>query len=138
MINYFYSGSVNAFYPEDLREAYELAGTWPDDAIHVEPCVADEFMQMSPAGKWRMADDDGFPAWGDIPPLTQEQITESALQKKTILISEASVAIAPLKDASEGGYIDDADNPKLAAWQKYRYELTKVDPEKPVWPTKPE
>ncbi|WP_421746782.1 tail fiber assembly protein, partial [Citrobacter portucalensis] len=33
---------------------------------------------------------------------------------------------------------DDADKPKLVAWQKYRYELTKVDPGNPAWPTKPE
>ncbi|MDU1700615.1 MAG: tail fiber assembly protein, partial [Citrobacter freundii] len=42
-----------------------------------------------------------------------------------------------LKDASDGGYIDDADRPILIAWQKYRYDLTKVDLAKPVWPTKP-
>ncbi|MFT2716469.1 tail fiber assembly protein, partial [Enterobacter sp. 01-M-05-SI-ECC] len=30
-----------------------------------------------------------------------------------------------------------ADKPKLAAWQKYRYALTKVDPAKPVWPEMP-
>ncbi|MFK8926525.1 tail fiber assembly protein [Enterobacter sp. 04-C-01-SI_S15] len=33
--------------------------------------------------------------------------------------------------------MDDADKPKLAAWQKYRYALTKVDPAKPVWPEMP-
>ncbi|WP_368318742.1 tail fiber assembly protein [Escherichia coli] len=33
--------------------------------------------------------------------------------------------------------MDDADKPKLVAWQKYRYDLTKVDPAKPIWPAKP-
>ncbi|MFL4415778.1 tail fiber assembly protein [Citrobacter portucalensis] len=57
--------------------------------------------------------------------------------KKAALIAEASAMIAPLLDAREGGYIDDADLPVLASLQKYRYALTKVDPAKPVWPDKP-
>ncbi|MDM3169406.1 tail fiber assembly protein [Citrobacter freundii] len=63
--------------------------------------------------------------------------TEENRKNLTLLIAEASQIIAPLKDASDGGYIDDADKPKLTAWQKYRYALTKVDPAKPVWPEKP-
>lgn len=57
--------------------------------------------------------------------------------KKSALIAEASAMIAPLLDAKEGGYIDDADLPVLTDLQKYRYALTKVDPAKPVWPEKP-
>ncbi|MGS3391041.1 tail fiber assembly protein [Citrobacter portucalensis] len=34
--------------------------------------------------------------------------------------------------------MDDTDRPRLTAWQKYRYELTKIDPAKPEWPEKPE
>ncbi|MDM2887735.1 tail fiber assembly protein [Citrobacter sp. Cpo045] len=64
--------------------------------------------------------------------------TASNEAKKTALIYEAAQFIAPLADAKEGGYIDDADIPALTAWQKYRYALTKVDPSKPVWPGKPE
>ncbi|CNI78844.1 tail assembly chaperone gp38 [Yersinia pekkanenii] len=32
-----------------------------------------------------------------------------------------------MRDAKDGGYIDDEDIPRLTAWQKYRYTLTKVD-----------
>lgn len=63
--------------------------------------------------------------------------TASNEAKKSALINEATQFIAPLADAKEGGYIDDADIPVLTAWQKYRYALTKVDPSKPVWPDKP-
>ena len=66
-----------------------------------------------------------------------ESLTLSNTQKKAALILEASSYIAPLIDARDGGYIDDADIPMLAAWQKYRYALTKVDPAKPVWPELP-
>lgn len=32
---YFYSAKENAFFPESLREQYELAGSWPDDGVEV-------------------------------------------------------------------------------------------------------
>lgn len=67
-----------------------------------------------------------------------EAITVSNTQQKVALILEASNYIAPMVDARDGGYIDDADVAVLAAWQKYRYALTKVDPAKPVWPARPE
>jgi hypothetical protein len=66
-----------------------------------------------------------------------ESITLNNIQQKAALILEASNYIAPLIDARDGGYIEDSDVPVLAAWQKYRYALTKVDPAKPVWPERP-
>lgn len=51
----------------------------------------------------------------------------AAEAEKSRLYAIASEKIAPLKDASEGGYIDDNDKPLLAAWQKYRYDLSKID-----------
>ncbi|HDW2005050.1 TPA: tail fiber assembly protein [Enterobacter ludwigii] len=50
-----------------------------------------------------------------------------AEQQKNALLAEATAIIAPLADAQAGGYIDDADVPRLAEWQRYRYKLTKVD-----------
>lgn len=63
--------------------------------------------------------------------------TEAASVKKSILLAEASAIIAPLYDAATGGYIDDIDKPVLLAWQKYHYDVTKVDVANPVWPGKP-
>lgn len=62
---------------------------------------------------------------------------EAANQARARLIAEATSIISPLKDALDGGYIDESDKPVLIAWQKYRYALTRVDAEKPVWPEKP-
>ncbi|MBV8044485.1 tail fiber assembly protein [Pluralibacter sp.] len=65
---------------------------------------------------------------------------DAAEQQKTALLAEASAVIVPLSDAAAGGYIDDADKPKLAAWQRYRYGLTKVDTSTAPaisWPVKP-
>lgn len=58
--------------------------------------------------------------------------------QKAALIAEATTVISPLQDAKEGGYIVDEDLPVLTAWQKYRYALTKVDPENASWPDKPQ
>ncbi|ELT6379905.1 tail fiber assembly protein [Salmonella enterica] len=51
----------------------------------------------------------------------------AAEQTKTSLLAEATAIIAPLADAQAGGYIDDADVPRLTEWQRYRYKVTKVD-----------
>jgi hypothetical protein len=51
----------------------------------------------------------------------------AAEKTKTALLAEATAIIAPLADAQAGGYIDDADIPRLTEWQRYRYKLTKVD-----------
>lgn len=51
----------------------------------------------------------------------------AAEQTKAVLLAEATEIIAPLADAQAGGYIEDADVPRLTEWQRYRYKLTKVD-----------
>lgn len=134
---YFYSASKNAFYPEILKGRYEENAGWPDDAVAVSEEIFNRFLNTPPEGKCRVAGDDGLPSWGNIPLPTVEENIAAVTAKKQELISEASLIIAPLKDAFDGGYIDDADKLKLIAWQKYRYALTKVDPAKPVWPEKP-
>lgn len=133
---YVYSASQNIFLMNNWKEAYISAGTWPDDLVEVSDAVFDEFsVQMR--DKVRIAGVDGMPAWADMPPPTADEIIKAATAKKQALISEAAQFIAPLKDALDGGYIDDEGKPKLTEWQKYRYYLTKVDPAKPVWPEKP-
>lgn len=136
-MSYLYSATDNAFYPFELRDMYEAAGKWPETGVEVDEEVFTEFISPPPVGKMRVVGDNGRPAWGDIPPPTPEELAVSATAKKTALLAEANDIIAPLKDALDGGYIDDADTPKLSAWQKYRYALTKVDPTKPVWPERP-
>ncbi|ATB82739.1 tail fiber assembly protein [Escherichia coli O21:H28] len=104
--------------------AVDYIGVIRDGFTEIEP--------TTPYDKW-----DGEKWVTDIDSLHAAD-TASNEAKKTALINEATQFIAPLADAKEGGYIDDADIPVLTAWQKYRYALTKVDPSKPVWPDKPE
>lgn len=72
------------------------------------------------------------------PPLTQEQKNQQVEAERKQLMSDAAFVINPLRDALDGGYITDDDKPRLTAWQRYRYDLTRVDLAKPVWPPKPE
>ncbi|CNI22919.1 tail fiber assembly protein p37 [Yersinia thracica] len=75
------------------------------------------------------------------PPPTHAEFILIAQHKKTELIAEAAEVIDPMCDAKDGGYIDDEDIPRLSAWQKYRYELTKVDVSNTPdikWPVAPE
>lgn len=65
---YHYSPSNNAFYPEDLKQVYIDAGTFPDDTIEVNDDVWLEFAgNQPPEGKQRAAGKDGLPCWVDIP-----------------------------------------------------------------------
>lgn len=137
MKTYLFNKENMSFYPFSLKDDYIKSGTWPENGVEVDDDVFEQFSGESPAGKMRGASGDGMPAWVDIPPPTPEELFAVAAQKKSILLAEASSIIAPLRDASDGGYIDDADVAVLAAWQKYRYALTKVDPAKPVWPERP-
>jgi len=134
--HYSYSASQNVFLMNEWHESYVAAGSWPDDAVEVTDIIFNEF-SVPAAGKIRVAGSGGLPAWTDIPPPTADELIATAKAKQQALINEASSIIAPLKDALDGGYIDDEDKPRLTAWQKYRYALTKVDPAKPAWPDKP-
>ena len=126
----YYSPSLNGFLLERTAEQY--AG---DDLVEISQATYDEFiagrtdklMDAGPSGR----------VWKDIPAPTGAELAAQAAAKKTALLAEADRVIAPMKDALDGGYIDDADKPRLTAWQKYRYALTKVDPTKPVWPENP-
>ncbi|EAO5523907.1 DUF4376 domain-containing protein [Salmonella enterica] len=65
---YHYSPSNNAFYPEDLKQVYIDAGTFPDDTVEVSDDVWLEFAgNHPPEGKQRAAGKDGLPCWVDIP-----------------------------------------------------------------------
>lgn len=65
---YYYSPSQNAFFPEDLKQVYIDAGTFPADTVEVSDDVWLEFAgNHPPEGKQRAADSDNLPCWVDIP-----------------------------------------------------------------------
>lgn len=139
MDKYLYDARTNAFYPFSLESEYQASGLWPATGVTVDEKVFTQY-QSPPPGKVRIAGKNGYPAWGDIPPPSQEEHVAAAKYHKAALLAEASAVITPLADASAEGYIDDADVPRLTAWQKYRYALTKVDTSTAPninWPVQP-
>lgn len=138
MEKYHYSAKESGFYFSADKELYEAGKGWPDDAIPVSDEDYQALLSGQQSGMVITAGSDGYPVLAEKPAPTPEELLALATAKKAEMLAEASAFIAPLKDALDGGYIDDADKPTLVAWQKYRYDLTKVDPAKPVWPEKPE
>lgn len=65
---YYYSAVKNAFFPDELKDAYQNAGNWPQDATEVEESVFSVYSAPPPQGKQRAAGKDGLPCWVDIPP----------------------------------------------------------------------
>ncbi|QMB01794.1 DUF4376 domain-containing protein [Escherichia fergusonii] len=64
---YYYSPSVNSFYPSELKESYIALGSFPDDAVEVDDEVFVEFSTSeAPSGKVRVAGEDNLPCWADI------------------------------------------------------------------------
>lgn len=64
---YYYSAVKNAFFPDELKDAYQDAGNWPQDAAEVEESVFTTYSASPPQGKQRAAGKDGLPCWVDIP-----------------------------------------------------------------------
>lgn len=65
---YHYSPSKNAFYPDELKQVYIDAGTFPADTVEVSDDVWLEFAgNHPPEGKQRAAGHDNLPCWVDIP-----------------------------------------------------------------------
>lgn len=139
MEKYIYSAKNNCFVESERIDYYESCGWDLSDAVDVDDSVFEEFTRdRTVDGLMRAAGEDGLPVWADIPPRTAEELEADAESKKSSLISHATQVIAPLKDAMDGGYIEDEDKPKLTSWQKYRYALTRVDTSNPEWPESPE
>ncbi|EJM2897550.1 DUF4376 domain-containing protein [Salmonella enterica] len=65
---YHYSPTQNTFYPDELKQVYIDAGTFPDDTVEVSDDVWLEFAgNHPPEGKERAAGSDNQPCWVDIP-----------------------------------------------------------------------
>lgn len=137
MQKYVFSAKKNAFFPVELKSSYHKAGEWPNDGIEIEDSVATEFMQEPPEGKYRNVIA-GMPAWVDIPPPTQEELSAVAELKKANLRMRADSEINWRQDAVDAGVATEEETAALSEWKRYRVLLMRVDTEKPVWPTTPE
>ena len=142
----YFSPSTLGFFDDSLKESYDVAGTWPDDAVEVTDATWQEFIAAPANGKQLRADSSGGPAWVDIPaPTTDELITE-AKENQANLITSAKSEISIWQTELLLGTISDDDKESLIAWISYINELRALDfrsiTDKDsydafVWPTKP-
>ena len=64
--NYYFSPTTFGFYPVVLKPTYEVAKTFPSDAVLVDDSVFETYSATPPSGKTRGAVS-GAPAWVDAP-----------------------------------------------------------------------
>lgn len=139
-MNYLYSPKTNSFYATSLSDEYDNAGTLPDDAFTVDDSIYIEYSRKSPAGKVRVADKNGLPVWGDIPPLTDEELITVAEAEKQMLIIEVNTETEMLRAKLALGRIKDDEKALLNAWLDYLDDLEAVDVSTApdiIWPVKP-
>ncbi|KAA1047291.1 tail fiber assembly protein [Pseudocitrobacter sp. 73] len=141
---YFYSALRNAFFPDVLRNGFEDAGTWPDDALEISDDIYTEFGRMTaPYGKIMVAGENGLPEWADMkqPELSQDELIAKAEATKTRILSAATQVISTLEDAVDLGIATEAEEVALVAWKKYRVLVRRIKTENAPdidWPEEPE
>ncbi|WP_288655702.1 tail fiber assembly protein [Pantoea sp. UBA6567] len=119
MKDYVYSASLNMICALALKNDYEMAGTWPEDAVLLDDVLALEFMGAAPLGKVMSAGENSLPVWTDLPPLTAEEALAKAEQRKASLLSVAQETISIWQTKLLLGRISDAEKNSLNQWLDY-------------------
>ena len=127
---YFYSAINNAFYPDVLRDEYELAGSWPNDLVEISNDAYDALFAGQSDGKVISPGDDGHPTLIDPPPLTDEQLVAQANALVKSLMAYATSAIAPLQYAVDLEMATAEEQTRLKKWKKYLVLMSRVDTSK--------
>lgn len=138
-----YSALNNSFFAKNDVEKYEEAGWKIADVVDVTYDAYLEFIEdRTLQGKVRIAGDDGLPAWGDIPPPTQDELVVAAEQVRQQLLAQADATMLDWRTELMLGEISDANREKLSAWLAYKNDVKSVDvttaPEHVSWPVPPE
>jgi len=139
-MGYVYSPVTNTFYPLELMDDYVNAGTWPEVNIEVDSQTYYEFTAPPPEGKVRVAGIHGFPTWGDIPPLTAEQLLSQAENKRQSLLKYADEITADWRTELALGEINEVNKRQLSEWMAYKRELKAMDITTALgitWPNQP-
>jgi len=141
-MKYSFSALDNSFYPYELREDYDASGTWPRDGVDVDEAVFSEFTAPAPSGKQRGADNNGYPAWIDIPPLTHEQLIEQSEVEKQSKINAANDHMSSKQWPGKAaiGRLKGDELAQYNRWLDYLDVLEAIDTSKApniTWPDKP-
>ncbi|EHL7935379.1 tail fiber assembly protein [Escherichia coli] len=115
-------------------------GRVSDSQVEITDDYWSELVIGQAGGKVIVANESGYPELSDPAPLTHEQLTTAAEQKKTSLRIAADSEIAWRQDAVDADMATNEETAELAEWKKYRVFLMRVDTSKAPdieWPTVP-
>lgn len=130
-MDYMFNAKNASFYPLVMKEDYEASGTWPADGVLVDEGVFKTYIGQAPPGKMRGADDNGCPAWVDIPPPpppTHEQRVSSADYQREQWLTKAGLTIGPLQDAVDLDIATEEERARLTEWKQFRVAVYRIDP----------
>ncbi|HCM9498377.1 TPA: tail fiber assembly protein [Enterobacter asburiae] len=140
MKKYLYDSKTNTFYPLILKSEYVSSHLWPENGVEVSEDTFTEYQTPEP-GKVRIAGNDGYPAWADIPPPTKEELANNAENERQRRIAHADAMMLDWRTELMLGEISDVNRAKLSAWMTYKSEVRSVDvitdPEHVNWPKPP-
>lgn len=142
MSEYIYSAKNNAFYPMEMKEDYVVAGSWPDDGKEVTIDCFLEFTSVAHTDKYRVAGDDGFPAWEQVPAPTEEQLIAIADAERMRLIglANANINVKQWPGKAAIGRLKGDELTQYNLWLDYLDSLQAVDTSKAPdinWPKQP-
>ncbi|MGN7911746.1 tail fiber assembly protein [Enterobacter sp. 22466] len=123
----YFSAAENGFYDDALKNDYMAAGTWPTDAAAISDRWYQHLLNGQSLGRIVTVNEYGQPVLADPALPTKEQLISEAEAQKAALMSIASDAIAPLKDAVDLGMATKEEEACLLAWREYRVLLMRVD-----------
>ncbi|MEY0215941.1 tail fiber assembly protein [Providencia rettgeri] len=125
-MDYYYSATMNAFYPVSLKQNYIDAGSFPSDAIEVS---LDLFLEFSREiiGKMRVSGENGLPVWVPAPEPDKDELIEQAQNKKQLLLKELSNSIEILQDAVNFGDAKKEEISELEEKKKRRVFINRID-----------
>lgn len=129
-MKYFYSEVSNSFYPEDIKDLYDISGTWPSDAIEVEYSVFKQFsLDLAPIGKVRNYSSILGIHWVDTPPLVGEELSLSERMWRDEELKRVDEELNKVQDA------DPKAKGTVSEWRQYRKSL-RAYPETEGFPNK--
>ncbi|ECA2188542.1 phage tail protein [Salmonella enterica subsp. enterica serovar Offa] len=141
MSNFAFSPSKEAFFARAWQQEYIDSGTWPNDAVSISDDLYYQYSSAPPPGK-KLISVDNLPAWGDVPPLTIEELIADAEQVRQQLLVQADATMLDWRTELMLDEISDANRAKLSAWLAYKNDVKSVDvttdPEHVSWPVPPE
>ena len=144
-MQYFYSKITNAFYPMNMKEIYQKAGSWPKDthALEVDEDIYIKFTGLSPEGMQRIAGIDGMPTWQDIPPLSRDEIVAQMKATKQQLIDTANAHITSKQWQGKAalGRLKGDELMQYNTWLDYLDALEIIDVssvQEIIWPIQPD